>query len=482
MKLFFGYFIFYIMTISPFYLFANELAEELEITGKDEIKKNTNALDVYLNLGMVISDSSVCDYSECSSYAPAYGIGIRKFVNEKIYLLGEYNNKGTRKGRLANSKNYDFLESTSLDFGIGYRLDIQEDVYAGFETNLSYIHTQVDGADENQSYDKRYEQISPSVGVSLGYRFSEDYNFEVSVGRTLNVSNFDIVDTDLLFSAVIRFGGEQSSDNNYSIQLNDKMTNICSINKKVSENIPSQKILFENNSYSISIEQKKKLNDMVVKYNLNPFRFSIIGSSSIDENGILSMKRSNAVEEYLISMGVKKYQIDNYWSGDAMGKFSDESVLVIPGNRYGKKYTNLDHLGFELNFGDGEKESDNISIVPCTSKDTIYGQVKNEIDNVYVIRYDIQSYTIKNEYYELLDDIVENYKNKPFKVSIIGSSDSLGQSYNNNLLSENRAKSVRDYLISSGLPLTDQNIFWSGKSMSLDVDSYFRSTFIIIHS
>ena len=69
--------------------------------------------------------------------------------------------------------------------------------------------------------------------------------------------------------------------------------------------------------------------------------------------------------------------------------------------------------------------------------------------------FDLSKSTLRKESYVELNKLVEFLeKNKTIHIEIGGHTDSRGDEIKNNTLSQNRAKSVKDYLISKGIEST----------------------------
>jgi len=66
--------------------------------------------------------------------------------------------------------------------------------------------------------------------------------------------------------------------------------------------------------------------------------------------------------------------------------------------------------------------------------------------------FDFDKYDIKPQYYLVIDDVADILnKNPSLRILIQGYTDNIGSNAYNQILSENRARSVRDYLVSKGL-------------------------------
>jgi outer membrane protein OmpA-like peptidoglycan-associated protein len=63
--------------------------------------------------------------------------------------------------------------------------------------------------------------------------------------------------------------------------------------------------------------------------------------------------------------------------------------------------------------------------------------------------------------------IVYLIENRNFKITIIGHTDHLGKTYTNQMLSENRAKSVSNYLISNGIHITRIKTLGKGENQPI---------------
>ncbi|QKJ21812.1 OmpA family protein [Poseidonibacter lekithochrous] len=68
------------------------------------------------------------------------------------------------------------------------------------------------------------------------------------------------------------------------------------------------------------------------------------------------------------------------------------------------------------------------------------------------VQFDTNKYNIKTNYTEKLDEFINFMKkHENFKAVIEGHTDSVGTEKNNQILSDNRAKSVREYIIENGI-------------------------------
>ncbi|MBK8393228.1 MAG: OmpA family protein [Saprospiraceae bacterium] len=71
------------------------------------------------------------------------------------------------------------------------------------------------------------------------------------------------------------------------------------------------------------------------------------------------------------------------------------------------------------------------------------------LNNIF---FDTNSSKLKSESYPELDKLVGMLQNEPqMKIKLLGHTDSIGEEIDNQLLSENRAKSVYQYLIDHGI-------------------------------
>ena len=68
------------------------------------------------------------------------------------------------------------------------------------------------------------------------------------------------------------------------------------------------------------------------------------------------------------------------------------------------------------------------------------------------ILFDFDSYLVKRSYYPVLDNVFAVLKKNPMlKIEIQGSADSIGASEYNQILSENRARAIKKYLVEKGI-------------------------------
>ncbi|WP_434567678.1 OmpA family protein [Vibrio chagasii] len=341
---------------------ADKLSSSRKKTVLDEDIYNVASyrpIEISLNAGVVFSSSDICSLDQCENDAPLFGISFRNFFTDSIYLTGGFTHKGTRKGRSdLNNSRFDYLESNSFDFGAGYRYEFNPEFYLDLESTLSYIQLSVDGDYLNQSYNKRYEQVSPSLALGLGYRVQDNFSIGLSARHVFQAGDLNITDNDIFISLTYVFGGNRPSHSTV-----------------VSEQTPTA-----------PVTAYPPINNNILTY---PYMGLSTPSHTHDD-------RSNA----------------------------------------------------------------------------------RNLDRSYRISFDVQSSTLSEEFIELLDDIVEEYTKKPFNITIIGSADSLGENFNNDLLSKKRAQSVENYLTSNGVRKYRLSTYWTGKTMTDEKDSYYRSVFL----
>lgn len=89
------------------------------------------------------------------------------------------------------------------------------------------------------------------------------------------------------------------------------------------------------------------------------------------------------------------------------------------------------------------------------------------------VLYDSGKSTLKPESYKELDDLVEFMKlKKTLVIEVAGHTDNVGEKTSNQKLSEDRAKSVRDYLLKKGIPAERVTAKGYGDSQPLQNKSF----------
>lgn len=133
-------------------------------------------------------------------------------------------------------------------------------------------------------------------------------------------------------------------------------------------------------------------------------------------------------------------------------KVSGEFMVALPINReYALNVTYPGYAFFSKNFNMTETEDYaplkmDIPLVPAGSKGTI------TLENVF---FDLAKATLRKESYVELNKLVDFLnENQEIKIEIAGHTDTRGNAQNNLTLSENRAESVYNYLISKGISET----------------------------
>lgn len=127
-----------------------------------------------------------------------------------------------------------------------------------------------------------------------------------------------------------------------------------------------------------------------------------------------------------------------------------EFLVAIATNRdYALSVNKTGYKFYSKNFSLTAKSENNdpylmdIPLSPMENEDTI------RLDNVF---FDLASYNLRKESYYELDKLAELLTKYPdYKAEIIGHTDNRGVKKDNQLLSENRAKSVMEYLVTKGI-------------------------------
>lgn len=136
---------------------------------------------------------------------------------------------------------------------------------------------------------------------------------------------------------------------------------------------------------------------------------------------------TNATGDYSFNLDVNKEYKINVLNP---GYFGDSRKLTTQGEKFSKEFSK--GTGYNFDFG--------IKRIPKT-------EIK--MDNIY---YDLDSFVLRNESKPSLDKLVKILEDTPEAfVQINSHTDERGKPEYNNLLSENRALSVVDYLISKGI-------------------------------
>ncbi len=105
---------------------------------------------------------------------------------------------------------------------------------------------------------------------------------------------------------------------------------------------------------------------------------------------------------------------------------------------------------------------DEVKVVKFSDKSTVFSPKQFAPDGLNNIYFETDKYELLTHSFSTLDKVVVYLKkNQSLKVSIEGHTDSRGENYHNNELSQNRAKAVYDYLVQKGIP--KNRLAWAGK-------------------
>jgi outer membrane protein OmpA-like peptidoglycan-associated protein len=117
--------------------------------------------------------------------------------------------------------------------------------------------------------------------------------------------------------------------------------------------------------------------------------------------------------------------------------------------RYGVEVTAKDYLFFARNLNLSEMETVNDTIYKDFVLDKVEVGKKVVLENIY---FETNSARLKPTSFPELDRVIKLMKNNPgLKLEISGHTDNVGSYLANKKLSENRAKSVVDYLVKEGI-------------------------------
>ncbi|MEZ4936482.1 MAG: OmpA family protein [Crocinitomicaceae bacterium] len=146
-----------------------------------------------------------------------------------------------------------------------------------------------------------------------------------------------------------------------------------------------------------------------------------------------------------------------------------EFLVTLPVNKDYSLIANHDgFLMFTKNFTLTEPENSeeayhlNVPMQPFEAGSAV------RLDNIF---FDFGKYTLRKESYVELDKFVKFLKNNPsLKIELGGHTDTRGDAKDNQILSENRAKAVADYLVLKGIPSTHITYKGYGESQPLVSD------------
>ncbi len=165
-------------------------------------------------------------------------------------------------------------------------------------------------------------------------------------------------------------------------------------------------------------------------------------------------------EYELINLSTNKKVIKS--STDAFGSF----LICLPsGYNYGINIIKRGYLFYSENF---MFEGEHTSVAPFIKKIVLNPLKVGEMMQLANIFYEVDSWQLKKESMPELDNLVNLIaENKNLVVEIGGFTDSTGTDEYNLILSEKRALSVVDYLISKGIPSASLKYKGYGNSMPL---------------
>jgi len=108
---------------------------------------------------------------------------------------------------------------------------------------------------------------------------------------------------------------------------------------------------------------------------------------------------------------------------------------------------------------------DEVSVVKFSDKSTVFSPKEYVPDGLNNIYFETDKYDLLPQSFSTLDKVVSYLrKNQSLKLDINGHTDSRGENYHNEELSQNRARSVNDYLVSNGI--SQSRLKWAGMGSS----------------
>ncbi len=129
---------------------------------------------------------------------------------------------------------------------------------------------------------------------------------------------------------------------------------------------------------------------------------------------------------------------------------SGEFKLTLPiGHNYGFRVEAKGYV-FKWDTYDARKNNEYTEVEKIIELDPIEEGQVIKLENIY---FELSSSQLKPESYQSLDNVIAFLKNNPkIKIEIGGHTDSTGTKIINDTLSENRAKNVREYIVSKDIP------------------------------
>ena len=152
-----------------------------------------------------------------------------------------------------------------------------------------------------------------------------------------------------------------------------------------------------------------------------------------------------------------------------------EFIIALPKGKFYGYFANKDSYYPSSAFldltKDIKKKEIDITITLFDSTALVSG--KNiRINNLF---FDHDSYTLKEESFSELDRLVKYLQSNKYKIQIVGHTDSIGAKDYNQKLSENRAKSVVDYLVNKGIKKARLMAIGKGDSEPLEINNNAES-------
>ncbi len=144
-------------------------------------------------------------------------------------------------------------------------------------------------------------------------------------------------------------------------------------------------------------------------------------------------------------------------------------IIILPmGKNYGfyAEKTGYYPISKSIDLTKERKEQDiieNITLLPL--EDILNKETKLSLNNIF---FDFDKFTLKKESYPELDRLTKLIKDNPkYKIKIEGHTDNIGSESYNMELSRKRAESVRNYIISKGVPSKRFSLIGFGSSMPI---------------
>lgn len=387
-------------------------------------------------------------------------------MDKWVYSIGLTNNIAEAKMIAENAKLVGFSNAKVLQFNYmplnpdNYYLTEIEDDEVAYMLELYSANERIDIDGEH------FENVNDIYNVSEVYD-PVDKKYKYYAGEPILDEEEAGTFRDELIA--MGYGGTRISKFTYTAfnideYYLDKMDDLDDVPFDIDEDAEHEiSVYFGFDQYELTSTDINNINSFYTDYYNREFELIVTGhtdsSGDPDYNMQLSLKRSQSVKKYLLSLGVDKSKISIVAKG--------ETELLYTGS-------------------DNEEQSKNRRVIIRSKKSGIPHAKKDKNEYEFFVLFGFDQYFLTNSAVNSLKSFYNSHFNREYQIIVIGHTDSSGDANYNMWLSQQRAKSVKKYLLSMGVDESKISIIAKGEEHIIyndqNKEDYSKSRRVMVRS